>query len=254
MNNNSTNPDELIQLLDGELQGESLQQLQQKIAGNPQLAAELENLRMAKAAVASYGLRKTIGNIHAEMMQELDTAAAPPRIGMRRIIQYSMRAAAMLAIVLGAATAYQYFSATPEKLFRDSYETFSLRETRGSSSPALETLYKKGDFSAVTNAFGQLTNPQPADYFLNGCAALGSNNAAAAITSLLALQAHNQQHNTHFYEDDITYYLGLAYLQHKELDKALPLFEKIHSDPGHPYHNRVSGWWLRKLQRLAHSK
>ncbi len=253
MNNNSTNPDELIQLLDGELQGESLQLLQQKIAGNPQLAAELESLRLAKAAVATYGLKKTIGNIHAEMMQELDTAAAP-RTGMLRIMQYTMRIAAMLAIVLGSTALYQYFSATPEKLFRDNYQAFTLRETRGSSSTALETLYKKGDFAAVTNAFSQLTAPQPGDYFLNGCAALGNNNAAAAIASLLVLQEYNQQNRTHFYEDDATYYLALAYLQNKELDKALPLFEKIHSDPGHPYHSRVSGWWLRKLQHLAHNK
>ena len=254
MNNNSTNPDELIQLLDGELQGESLQLLQQKIAGNPQLAADLENLRLAKAAVASYGLKKTIGNIHAEMMQELDTDAVPLRIGMRRIIQYTMRIAAMLAIVLGSTALYQYFSVTPEKLFSENYQAFTLRETRGSRSTALETLYKKGDFAAVINAFSQLTAPQPTDYFLTGCAALGNNNAAAAIASLLALQEHNQQNKTHFYEDDATYYLALAYLQNKELDKALPLFEKIHSDPGHPYHSRISGWWLRKLQRLAHKK
>lgn len=254
MNNNSTNPDELIQLLDGELQGETLQQLQHKIAGNPQLAAELESLRMAKAAVASYGLRKSIGNIHKEMMQELDAAAAPPRIGMRRIIQYTMRVAAILAIVLGSTAVYQYFSATPEKLFSDNYQAFTLRETRSSNADALETLYKKGDFAGVTNAFSQLAAPQPTDYFLNGCAALANNNATAAISSLTALQQHNQQNNTHFYEDDATYYLALAYLQHKDLDRALPLFEKIHADPGHPYHNRISGWWLRKLQHLAHNK
>ena len=255
MNDNFTNPDELIQLLDGELQGEDLEQLQQKVAANPALAAELENLRVAKAAVASYGLKKTIGSIHTEMMQELATAAAPPRIGMRRIMQYTTRIAALLVILLGSTALYQYFSASPEKLFRDNYQAFSLHETRGAgNSSPLEAPYKSGDFTAVTNAFTKLPAPGPVDYFLNGSAALSNNNSTAAIASFLALQEKNKQQGTHFFEEDTEYYLGLAYLHNNELAKALPLFEKIHSDPGHPYHSRVSAWWLRKLQRLAHNK
>lgn len=252
MNDNFTNTDLLIQYLDGELEGENLQTMQRKIAADQQLAAELESLRLAKAAVNTYGLKKTISAVHKEMMQELQTAAAPPRIGMRRILQYSMRIAAMLVFILGVTILYQYFSATPDKLFRDNYDPFSLHETRGTNSnTGLENFYKKGDFAAVMDAFSKLPTPEATDYFLNGNAALQTNNTKAAIQSFLALQEKNKKNNTHFFEDDTDYYLALSYLNNNEPAQALQLLEKIHADKDHAYHNKVSGWMLRKLTRLA---
>ena len=253
MNENFTNTDTLVQFLDGELQGETLAGVQRQIATNHQLAGELDSLRMAKAAVQTYGLQKNISAIHAEMMQELNTKeAAPPRIGMRRMMQYSLRIAAMVIVLLGAGFLYQYFSATTEKLFKDGYTGFDLHETRGSAnSSALEDAYKKHDNAAVITIFSTLTAPSAEDYFLHSVAALSSKDAPAAIQSLMALQEKNKKDNTHFFEDDAAYYLGLAYLQNNEPAKAYPLFEAIQADAAHPYHNRVSSWWLRKLKHLA---
>jgi amino acid permease len=255
MNNNSTNTDLLVQYLDGELEGENLRAAEQKIAADNQLAIELEQLGLAKAAVASYGLKKTVGSIHTEMMKELDTAAAPAGTGIRRIMQYTMRIAAMLVIVIGVTALYQFFSATPQQLYSDNYTPFSLHETRGAAgSSSVENLYKQGDFGGTMAAFSTIAMPLAGDYFLNGCAALSSGNAPEAIRSFLALQQKNKANNTHLFEDDANYYLGLAYLRNNEPVKALPIFEHIHADAGHPYHRKISSWWLQKLQRLANSK
>lgn len=252
MNEHFTNTDQLIQYLDGELEGEALTNLQQKIETDKNLAAELENLRLAKIAVKTYGLKNTVRNIHTEMMKELQTAAPAPVIGMRRILQYSFRVAAMLVLVAGAAIVYQYYAATPAQLYNDNFHSYNLRESRGNNNYSkLEDLYKAGNYTAVMDQFKQLAAPTTEDYFLEGIAALNAGNASAAIQSFLALQQLNKVANTHLLEEDATYYLALAYLKNNEPASALPIFEKIHADEGHPYHRNVSSWFLRKLRRLA---
>ena len=252
MNDNSTNTDLLIQYLDGELEGEALTSIREKIASSHQLAAELESLRLAKESVKTYGLKKNIAGIHTEMMKELSARPVQHRIGIRRILQYTARIAAILIIVLGVTVLYQYFSATPEQLFRNNYETFQLHETRGGGTASvLEDPFKNGDTAAVISAFKTIDKPQPEDFFLNGLAALNLNHAPDAIHSFLALQQNNKATNTHFFEEDAEYYLGLAYLHNDEPAKALPLFEHIYADQAHTYHRKINSWFMLKLKKMA---
>ncbi len=51
--------------------------------------------------------------------------------------------------------------------------------------------------------------------------------------------------------DDAEYYLALSYLKNNETAEALPLFKKIHNNKAHLYNNKVSSWFLRKLQLLS---
>jgi tetratricopeptide (TPR) repeat protein len=255
MNDNFTNSDLLIQYLDGELEGEDLIAIQAKVDADKELATELENLRLTKAAVKSYGLKKKIGTIHSEMMKEMSATATSPIIGIKRILQYSTRVAAVFIIVLGVTVLYQYYSATPEKLFRNNYDPFNLHETRGAGSPStLENPYKNGQPEIVMNIFKKITSPQPEDYFLNGNAALQLNKTSDAIQSFLALQEKNKITGTNAFEDDTEYYLALSYLNNHEPAKALPIFEKIHADESHPYHTKVSALFLWKLRHVEKEK
>jgi len=252
MNENFTNSDILIQYLDGELEGEQLLAIREKIATDKNLAAELESLRLTRTAVATYGLKKTIGSVHTEMMKELANQTPAPVISMRNLLKYGLRVAAVLLLVAGSAAVFQYFTATPEKLFNDNFEAYQLTETRGNAnSNLLETAYKNGRMQDVMDAFKQLTVPQPQDYFLQANAALRLRNAPAAIASLQMLQKINAGNNAHYYEDDIEYYLGLAYLDNNQPAMTLPIFERIHADKNHPYHKKISAWLMQKLRRLA---
>ena len=256
MNDNSTNAALLIRYMDGELENDELKSVTEKLATDNSLAAELENLRYAKDAVKLYGLKTSIRSIHTEMMKELNTPkAAAPVIGMRQILKYSSRIAAIAIIVLGITALYQYFSATPEQLFRNNYESFTVHETRGVSDvSSLEQPYKRGDLKATMALFNQLKDPNAEDYFLNGNAALQAGSPSEAIQSFLALQQKNKSGNTHLFEEDTEYYLALAYLHNNDAASALPLFESIHADSNHPYHSKVGSWFLRKLKRLAAQK
>jgi tetratricopeptide (TPR) repeat protein len=250
MNEHSANTDLLIRYLDGELEGEELQFIKNILASNPELLEELENLRLAREAVGSYGLRKKIQAIHLEMMQELKQKTSPRTGVTRMIFQYSFRVAAVLIILFGISTLYQYYTGTPEKLFSDKFQAFELRELRGASGNHLDEQYKAGNMGAVITKFNSLSNPLAEDYFLAGNAFLSSRQPNKAIEAFIDLQQINKSSNQHLFEDDTEYYLALAYLDNGQVAQALPIMEKIHADQNHPYNRQVGNWFILKLKRL----
>ena len=70
---NSTNnrSEKLLQYLDGELPAIEKDDLEKQIAQDKDLQNELENLKLAKASIRSYGLKQKIAGIHEEMMNEV---------------------------------------------------------------------------------------------------------------------------------------------------------------------------------------
>jgi len=251
MNENSTHTEQLIQYLDGELQGDSLSTLQKSIEENNAIRAEFENLRMAKESVKSYGLKMRVGSIHEEMMQELKVKARPKTGILKTIYRYSLRVAAVLIILFGVSALYQYFSATPEKLFNENFQAFELHETRGKLKTSLEDMYEKGDMNGLIQQFSLLKSPQVKDYFLTGNAFLSTHQPARAIETFIRLEQLNKTNNTHFFEEDVEYFLALSYLSNNETSKALPLFEKIHADQNHPFHSAVSAWFISRVKRVS---
>ncbi len=252
MSENFTNTEKLIQYMEGELHGDARTAVEQMLAGDAKLSAELENLRATKSAVSTYGLKQRIGAIHTDMMEELSAPQVAKVVGMKKILSYSWRVAAVLVLLLGVSLLYQYYNATPDQLYKSNFASYQLRETRGASNnSSLEAPYSKGDYAATMIAFKQIAQPSAEDYFLYANAALALNKPSEAIQSFTMLQQSNQQNKTHLFEEDTEYYLAMAYLHNNEPVKALPLFEKIHHDEGHPYNKKVGTWFLRKIKRLA---
>jgi hypothetical protein len=249
MSVHSTNTDLLIQYLDGELHGPEQEAIKKNLEADPALREELDNLRLAKEAVTAYGMHKKVQSIHPEMMREfVQNSKTKPGI-TRMIFQYAYRAAAILIVLFGISIFYQYYTSTPEKLFIENFHSYDLRVTRGASNSSLEDLYEKGDMAGLINQFNHLKSPQATDYFLAANAYLNTHRPDSAIVTFLSLQNFNQTNHTHYFEEDMEYFLALSYLANKEPVKALPLFEKIHANPGHPFHSAVSAWFLSRLKR-----
>jgi hypothetical protein len=247
MNENSTQTELLIQYLDGELQGELLVAVERSIEENASVREEFENLKLAKEATRSYGLKGKISSIHTEMMQELKEDTVHKTAIIKKILPYVIRIAAVVIVLFGLSSVYQYITATPEKLFNENFHAFDLHVIRGSSS-SLEDLYEKGDMNGLIQQFNQLKSPQAKDCFLAGNAFLTKHRPAEAIEAFIRLEQINKTNHTHYFEEDVEYFLALAYLANNEAAKALPIFEKIHADPNHPFHLAVSGWFLRKVR------
>jgi len=250
MNEPTSNTELLIQYLDGELEGEELQSIKNNIEANPDLLDELENLRLAREAVNSYGLREKIRAIHPEMMRDLKEKTKPGGSVTKMIFQYGLRVAAVLIILFGISAMYQYFTGTPEKLFSAKFQSFELRELRGEPVNPIEDVYKAGKMGDVISAFNKINKPSQEDYFLAGNAFLNSRQPKNAIDALIKLQETNKSLNQHLFEEDTEYYLALAYLDNGQAAQALPILEKIHADPNHPYNRQVGSWFLLKLKRL----
>ena len=250
MSENFTSTELLIQYMDGELQGETLISVENAIRLNPEVRAEFENLQSAREAVISYGLKKQVSELHNEMMSELKEENLPRIQPARSLLKRSLSLAATVLLAVGLYTAYQYLAASPDKLFRESYQPYSLHETRGSTPSSLEETYKKGDMESTVRQFESLASPVAQEYFIAGNAYLETKQFPRAIASFSALQQSNANRQTHYFEEDAAYYLALSYLGNNEPAKAIPIFEKINAEPSHPYHKKVSSWFLARLHKL----
>jgi tetratricopeptide (TPR) repeat protein len=251
MNENSTNTELLIQFLDGELPAEQLDSFNQTLEQIPALREELENLRMARETIKTYGLKNRIGSIHTEMMEELKSGSSQQTGMVRKIYSYSLRIAAVILVLFGLSIFYQYASSTPEKLFMENFQAFDLHETRGASASPISDLYKAGNMESVIQLFSNLKNPEALDYFLAGNAFLSQYQPGKAIETFLTLEQINLSTRSHSFEEDAEYYLALSYLDNKEPGKALPILEKIHNDANHTYHKKVSAWFLLKVRKTS---
>jgi lipoprotein NlpI len=56
--------------------------------------------------------------------------------------------------------------------------------------------------------------------------------------------------NSHQFTEESEFYLALAYLKAKDLSKAQPLFEQIHSNPNHLFHDKVSTLFMKRFYLL----
>ena len=155
------------------------------------------------------------------MMREFKEKASSRTGVTRMIFQYGVRVAAVLIVLFGISALYQYYTSSPEKLFSEKYQAFTLSQMRGGPSNPLEDLYKSGNMAEVIAQFNKLNKPNQEDYFLAGNAFLVSKQPAKAIESFVNLQQINKSSNQHMFEEDAAYYLALAYLDNRQVTLAL---------------------------------
>jgi tetratricopeptide (TPR) repeat protein len=252
MNDHTEPIESLIQYLDGELHGDQLSRIEKEIDSDPSLKARLDNLLIVREGLKRYGLQQQIKAINREMIPQLmvqHPRAAVPTAG--KLFRFAFRAAAALILLIGLGALYQYLRLSPGNLYKDTYRAYSIGENRGEQNlDPVPPAYRNGRMKEVITLFNHQPDPAIGDYFLAGNAFLQLDRPQEAVNSFLALQRVNKKRATHIYEEDAEYYLALSYLKNGRPDLATPLFEKIHSDPGHLYRDKVSGWFLTKLHWL----
>lgn len=250
MSNNFTNTSLLIRLLDMELSTEELTEINNRLLTDSALTGELENLKNAQLAVQGFGLRQQVATIHQLMMPEFRNNIRPLR-SINQIVRLAMRVAAVLVFVFAAAAIYFYFSVSLEKLVAENYSVYTIGTERDASKLSLiEEAFQRKDFDSVIQQLKNSASPDMKVYFFGGLAYLEKNDAANAIIQFKTMMDRNNNASPAEYPDEAEYYLALSYLKNNDIANALPLYEKIHSDKLHRYHDKVSGWFLRKLKIL----
>jgi tetratricopeptide (TPR) repeat protein len=251
MNNNYTNSDLLVQYLDNELSPEEKLRLENQLNQNTAMQQELENLTLAKQAIKTYGLKQKIASIHTEMMNEMAAEKSVKPGIVRSLARRSMKIAASLLIVLLGFGVYQYVSVSPDKLFAEKYQPYSLSVSRGAAeTDAMEKAYQEKNYSAVINLFTELKGTGQKENFLAGQAYLATKGYSKAIGCFNKVLSLNSAAKTAAFKDDAEYYLALSYLKNKEFKSAYPLFISIHNNTDHLYNDEVTDGFMRKLKLL----
>jgi hypothetical protein len=250
---NSTNnfSEKLVQYLDGELTGPEKDAVENQLAGDPALQEELENLELARAAVSSFGLKRQVANVHEEMMGEMSSNVKQMN-GSRRIIRYSMSIAAGLVIILAGIMAYDYFSLSGPKLFKENYRNFELATVRGndSASSAIDEAYRAKKYKEVVMI--QPGRPLTIkEKFLRSASYTELGDDEKAIAGYKEILSEDATAGTNELKDETEYYLSLSYLRNKNYTESLALMKNIQADPRHTYHEKITNSLVRKVSRLA---
>jgi len=154
-----------------------------------------------------------------------------------------------LSIFSGFSVIYVCYKATPEKLFSENYHPYERRILRGvSDSSSLKNFYSNGKMDSVILEFNTSKAPVPEEFLLAGIAYLEKNLPQKAIETFKLMIQKNADSNSDMFEDDAEYYLAMSYLNNQEPEKAMPIFEKIQSEPDHPYNSNVSEWFLLNVK------
>jgi tetratricopeptide (TPR) repeat protein len=250
MDNSTPGMEELlVKYLDGELVGTEKEKMEGRLISDANLRQKLENLQATREAVRLYGLQQRVGNIHQQMMKEMQPPVA--KMTSRGMIRFSMAIAAGILLLIGGVFIYNIVNLSSDKVFASNYRSYDLGSMRGDNNElsTLEVAYNEKKFDTVIS----ITFDRPfttRENFLRAIAFTEMGNDVKAIDVYKEVIASNQKGGTSIMNDESEYYLALTYLRHKDYDKAKQLFVKIKEDPDHLYHTKVTRKLLRQLKML----
>lgn len=252
MNENSTQTETLIQYMDGSLSQQDRAAVEQSLLLNTDMADELARLQVARAAVRRLGLQQQIATVHAEMMPQLKTTSPAKVFSISRLV---MRvAAAVVFLVIGTA-AFQYFTVSTESLYNEKYAAFSAPVTRdGATTSKIEEAYRNANYPEVLKQFQLIAPPEAHDQFYAGIASLELQLYPGAVQFFKNTIESNRVSGSPLFQEDAEYYLALSYLKVNEISQALSIFQKIHDNPQHLYHDKVTTLYLIQLKIEAWKK
>lgn len=234
--------------LDGMLEPGQQAALEAQLDADPALKARWENLRLAREAVRQYGLRETVASIHRELQPGLRHGSSP----MRRIIRYSLAAAATLLLIVGAVLGWNFYQLSPERVYRSAYQPYEISNTRdGGTAPGqIETAFRKADYAQVLKLSASQPELTTREQLLTGLACLELRQWAEAVTILSRTAGEAARRQESLLQQEAEYYRALALLRNGDIDFALEQLQQIYDNPAHAYHEKVNRKLLRRVRLL----
>lgn len=252
MDNNSTNNEQLMRYIDGEMNDAEKQDFESALRPDKDLREEAEHLSLAKSAVRSFGLKEKVGHIHQQMMDELKTEKPVRSISnVRRFVRISIAVAASVILLVAGIEGYNFYRLNPNRMFAENYTSFELSTTRDGqiTETSIEGAYRTKDYNEVIRLNGSSV-VSIKDIFLTGMAYMETSDIPKAISSFQVVIADVGNDKTTILKDASEYYLALAYLKNRDYDQAIELMEKIHNDPSHLYKEKFTPRYINRVKRL----
>lgn len=251
MDNSTPGMDEtLVRLLDGELSAEERTTVEQQLANDALLQQQYDSLLATRAAIRHYGLQQQVSSVHQLMMNEMNVPVK--KISpVRKMIRYTSAIAAGVILLVGVFYAYQFFSVSPEKVFSANYQPYELSTVRGTNNNLpIEEAYRAKNYKEVLRLYVTAA-PSIKSSFLAGAAALEVNDPAMAKDRFVQVIEQNKAAGSRLLLDEAEYYLSLTLVRLRKYDEALVWLEKIQSDAGHTYHDKVAAGLFNDVQKLS---
>jgi hypothetical protein len=247
MNTSTPGNEVLMRYLDGECSPGEINEVENRLASDPEFRQAYENLLVAREAIRQYSIRDTVKRA---IQQEKNTVPALVRsISGANVWKRFAAVAASLLLIAGAWFLYSFFNLSNEKLYREHYISYQVSTTRGTDNGStIEALYRTEQYQQLITRYRENPDSSPTLNFYSAMSYFQLSQPAAAIEPLEYLA--RAESPAHPYREDADYYLALAYLHNRDYDAALTRFRSIYEDPEHAYHQRVDRRLLRKLKWL----
>lgn len=241
----------IVAYIDGELTPEEMIAFEKKMEADNILKEEYERLLETRAAIRYYGIHQQVSSVRQQLKNEKDTPIHNINRN-KKWVRYTISIAASLLFLMAGYSFYYYTSLSGEKVFTANYQTFELPTNRSTASTEnqIEYAYRQKNYKEVLRLYN-LDKDQPVQaVFFSGVAAMELHDDIKAVEALQAVLAKNKSQHTSIYNDEAEFYLSLSYIRLKKYSAALPLLQKIQSDPDHIYHTNITNAMIRKVRIL----
>lgn len=243
--------EQLVLYLDGVLTGTARDAIEDLLASDTFAKTEYDNLLQIRDAIRHYGLKQHIAGVHENMMVKIKPLMQ--KTGrVKKIIRYSMAAAASLVLLIGGYVVYNSSALSSDKVFSSNYHAYELNVTRDGSNEftPVERAYGEKNYTEVLRIHDAKEDRTAKAEFLTGVASLELNNNCKAIKCFKEVIEMNTGTATPVLHEESEYYLALAYINNKNYDFALTLLNKISDNEEHKYNKEVSPKLIRQVQQL----
>jgi tetratricopeptide (TPR) repeat protein len=212
---------------------------------------ELDLHTVAVTALKQGSVMQQVKNIHQQFLQQKQPARI---VSFKKPLIWMLRVAAVFILALAAWFTYQYTNTSSEKIYSEIYQTYNVNTDRAAIGEIVThqmvEQFKTGNFPAVIKTFQGLAATNNREKFLTAIAFQETGKYPEAAQLLKQIITENEENKSRLYQDEAEFYLGLNYLKIKNNQEAKQLFKKIHEDPRHTFHERISQSVLRKMQWL----
>jgi len=239
----------LIRYLDEELGGDEKEKLEQQLLADESLRQDYEQLILARESVRQYGLQQKVAGIHQQMMKEFQTPVRQIN-PVRRLIRYTMAAAAGILLLVTGILLYNNSKLSPEKVFAANYRSYEISTMRGENIQELsrlEVAYSEKKYAEVVNiVFDRPFSIH--ENFLKAMAWMELGNTAKAIEQYKLVI--KEARPTNLLKEEAEYYLALAYIRSKQYPIAIQQLEYIQEKPGHLYNKKITPELINQVKSL----
>ena len=238
------NREQMIDHLDATRLGTGAEDVDARIAADPETSQEWKELGLAVDAVQQAAIYQHVTDVRAAWLANQTISSTVPVTNgavVRSMTRVALRAAAVILLVGASAVIYKYTVTSASGIYSENYTPYNLNTSRGATTAQdeLESAYQAHNWAGVDEAFRKKKARDNKSYFLEGVADMQVKHYDEAIGMFQQVIAANTLSGSDYFEDEAEFYLAMSWLARNDVKEAMPLLDKIRADKTHLYHDVV---------------